>query len=106
MWKLGLTNVCVGFCLLQVSDMFKRERSWAEQDRREHRVGNWRGFVKDGKRRKEVDAPGWKEERRVSVHGCRTLAICCWSHIFSCVFQQDDKKFGVVDNDEYKKNWK
>lgn len=48
--------------------MFKRERSWAEQDRREHRVGNWRGFVKDGKRRKEVDAQGWKEERRVSDH--------------------------------------
>lgn len=46
--------------------MFKRERSWAEQDRREYRVGNWRGFMKDGKRRKEVDAQGWKEERRVS----------------------------------------
>ncbi|KAF1323395.1 putative molecular chaperone, partial [Globisporangium splendens] len=67
----------------EVSNMFKRERSWAETDRREHRVGNWRGFQKDGKRRrKEFDAHGWKEEKR------------------------DEKKFGVVENDEYKKRWK
>ncbi|TYZ63942.1 hypothetical protein PybrP1_002909 [[Pythium] brassicae (nom. inval.)] len=66
----------------EVVDMFKRERAWAEQDRREHRVGNWRGFVKDGKRRKEMDAHGWKEEQR------------------------DDKKFGVAENDAYKKRWK
>ncbi|RLN94826.1 hypothetical protein BBJ28_00011156 [Nothophytophthora sp. Chile5] len=66
----------------KVVDMFKRERSWAEVDRREKRVGNWRSFQKGGKRRKEMDAQGWKEEKR------------------------DEKKFGEVDNDEYKKNWK
>ncbi|KAF4321687.1 hypothetical protein BBO99_00001142 [Phytophthora kernoviae] len=66
----------------KVVNMFKRERSWAEVDRREHRVGNWRSFQKGGKRRKEVDTHGWKEEKR------------------------DDKKFGETDNDAYKKGWK
>ncbi|KAL3661338.1 hypothetical protein V7S43_013542 [Phytophthora oleae] len=49
----------------KVVNMFKRERSWAETDRREQRVGNWRTFQKGGKRRKEMDAQGWKEETRV-----------------------------------------
>uniref|UniRef100_M4BAX3 J domain-containing protein n=1 Tax=Hyaloperonospora arabidopsidis (strain Emoy2) TaxID=559515 RepID=M4BAX3_HYAAE len=48
----------------KVVDMFKRERSWAELDRRDQRVGSWRSFQKGGKRRKEVDAQGWKEETR------------------------------------------
>ncbi|TMW56732.1 hypothetical protein Poli38472_006742 [Pythium oligandrum] len=67
-------------------ESFKRERTWAEEDRREHRVGNWRSFQKDGKRRKEAtDGTGqsWKEEKR-----------------------QEGAKFGDVDNDAYKKNWK
>ena len=63
--------------------MFKRERSWAEVDRREHRVGNWRDFQKVGnKRRKEMDAHGWKEEKR------------------------EQMQHGVVELDEYKKKWK
>lgn len=66
----------------KVVNMFKRERSWAEVDRREHRVGNWRSFQKGGKRRKEMDTHGWKEEKR------------------------DDKKFGEADNDGYKRGWK
>uniref|UniRef100_H3GTA3 J domain-containing protein n=1 Tax=Phytophthora ramorum TaxID=164328 RepID=H3GTA3_PHYRM len=48
----------------KVVNMFKRERSWAETDRRDQRVGNWRSFQKGGKRRKEMDAQGWKEEKR------------------------------------------
>lgn len=57
--------------IVQLSDSFKRERSWAEEDRRETRVGSWRTFQKDGKRRKEMDAHGWKEETRVCVaHSC------------------------------------
>ncbi|CAH0516793.1 unnamed protein product [Peronospora belbahrii] len=63
-------------------NMFKRERSWAETDRREQRVGNWRSFQKGGKRRKEIDAQGWKEESR------------------------DEKKFGEADNEAYKRGWK
>ncbi|KAE9007998.1 hypothetical protein PF005_g7587 [Phytophthora fragariae] len=66
----------------KVVNMFKRERSWAETDRREQRVGNWRSFQKDGKRRKEMDVQGWKEEKR------------------------DEKKFGETDNDAYKRGWK
>ncbi|KAG1699450.1 hypothetical protein DVH05_012865 [Phytophthora capsici] len=66
----------------KVVNMFKRERSWAETDRREQRVGNWRTFQKGGKRRKEMDAQGWKEETR------------------------DEKKFGEADNDAYKRGWK
>ncbi|KAG7391512.1 DnaJ (Hsp40), sub C, member 8 [Phytophthora pseudosyringae] len=66
----------------KVVNMFKRERSWAETDRREQRVGNWRSFQKGGKRRKEMDAQGWKEETR------------------------DEKKFGETDNDAYKRGWK
>ncbi|KAL4087080.1 hypothetical protein PRIC1_012980 [Phytophthora ramorum] len=66
----------------KVVNMFKRERSWAETDRRDQRVGNWRSFQKGGKRRKEMDAQGWKEEKR------------------------DEKKFGEADNDAYKKGWK
>ncbi|ETI39827.1 hypothetical protein L917_13917 [Phytophthora nicotianae] len=66
----------------KVANMFKRERSWAETDRREQRVGNWRSFQKGGKRRKEMDAHGWKEETR------------------------DEKKFGEADNDGYKRGWK
>ncbi|KAG6611183.1 putative molecular chaperone (DnaJ superfamily) [Phytophthora cinnamomi] len=66
----------------KVVNMFKRERSWAETDRREQRVGNWRSFQKDGKRRKEMDAQGWREEKR------------------------DEKKFGEADNDAYKRGWK
>ena len=52
---------------VKVVNMFKRERSWAETDRREQRVGNWRSFQKGGKRRKEMDAHGWKEESRVRL---------------------------------------
>ncbi|KAG3117251.1 hypothetical protein PI124_g1944 [Phytophthora idaei] len=66
----------------KVANMFKRERSWAETDRREQRVGNWRSFQKGGKRRKEMDAQGWKEETR------------------------DERKFGEADNDGYKRGWK
>ncbi|KAF4045374.1 DnaJ domain [Phytophthora infestans] len=66
----------------KVANMFKRERSWAETDRRESRVGNWRSFQKGGKRRKEMDAQGWKEETR------------------------DEKKFGEAENDSYKRGWK
>ncbi|CAI5743112.1 unnamed protein product [Hyaloperonospora brassicae] len=66
----------------KVVNMFKRERSWAEMDRRDQRVGSWRSFQKGGKRRKEMDAQGWKEEAR------------------------EEKKFGEVDNDAYKKGWK
>ena len=51
----------------KVVNMFKRERSWAEMDRRDQRVGSWRSFQKGGKRRKEMDAQGWKEEARVRV---------------------------------------
>ncbi|CAI5702966.1 unnamed protein product [Peronospora effusa] len=67
---------------VKVVNMFKRERSWAETDRREQRVGNWRSFQKGGKRRKEMDAQGWKEESR------------------------DEKKFGEIDNEAYKRGWK
>jgi hypothetical protein len=56
----------------QTVEMFKRERSWAEEDRREHRVGNWRDFQKGGKRRKEMDAQGRKEER------VRGSFLCVW----------------------------
>lgn len=91
--------------------MFKRERSWAEQDRREHRVGNWRGFVKGGKRRKEVDAHGWKEERR--VRAARLLSICLMSEwqlmciwLWSIAPVQDDKTVGGGESEAYKKNWK
>ncbi|KAL7692885.1 putative DnaJ domain, tetratricopeptide-like helical domain superfamily [Plasmopara halstedii] len=66
----------------KVVNMFKRERSWAETDRREHRVGNWRVFQKDGKQKKVNDTQGWKEETR------------------------NDKKFGEVDNEGYKRGWK
>ncbi|GLE07880.1 hypothetical protein PINS_up018622 [Pythium insidiosum] len=62
---------------------FKRDRSWAEEDRREHRVGNWRTFQKDGKKRKEMER-GWKEEAR----------------------DTDGPKHGVVESDSYKKAWK
>ncbi|KAJ0405970.1 hypothetical protein P43SY_005536 [Pythium insidiosum] len=62
---------------------FKRERTWAEEDRREHRVGSWRSFQKDGKKRKEMER-GWKEEAR----------------------EQDGPKHGVVESDAYKKAWK
>jgi DnaJ family protein C protein 8 len=58
----------------EVSNMFKRERTWAETDRREQRVGSWRSFVKGGKRRKELDAHGWKEETR--VRGILVYALC------------------------------
>ncbi|KAI9914985.1 hypothetical protein PsorP6_008607 [Peronosclerospora sorghi] len=51
-----------------IEKMLKRERSWAEADRREQRVGSWRSFQKDGKRQKEMDIHGWKEEIRVSSH--------------------------------------
>ncbi|TDH67457.1 hypothetical protein CCR75_005965 [Bremia lactucae] len=68
-------------------NMFKRERSWAETDRREYRVGNWRSFQKEGKRRKDTDAQGWKEETRTmtdtSVDGNKleayTTAQCAFN---------------------------
>ena len=47
-------------------DQYKRERKWAEGDRREKRVGNWRYFQKAGKKNKTTDAHGWKEETSVS----------------------------------------
>jgi hypothetical protein len=57
----------------QMTDSYKRERTWAEEDRRENRVGNWRGFQNGGKRRKETDAHGWKEEKR--VRACLLLQV-------------------------------
>jgi hypothetical protein len=68
----------------KMTESYKRERSWAEVERREQRVGNWRTFQKDGKKRiKETDAHGWKEENR-----------------------KEEKKFGTVEADTYKKKWK
>lgn len=40
---------------LKLTEGFKREKSWAQEDRRENRVGNWRDFQKVNKRRKEGD---------------------------------------------------
>lgn len=43
---------------------YEAERKWANKERRDKRIGNWRGFQKEGKRAKSGVA-SWKEEHRV-----------------------------------------
>ena len=57
------------------------EKEWAEVDRRENRVGNWRNF-QDVPAAKKVKASSYKEESRA------------------------DKKFGDAHLNDYKKKWK
>nr|CCA25587.1 Heat shock protein 40 like protein putative [Albugo laibachii Nc14] len=68
---------------LKLTEGFKREKSWAQEDRRENRVGNWRDFQKVNKRRKEGDLHVRKGETR-----------------------GDDTQIGVADNEAYKKAWR
>lgn len=57
------------------------EKNWGEEDRREKRVGNWRDFqdIPEGKKAK---VRNYAEEQR------------------------DEKKFGTVQLESWKKSWK
>ncbi|KAL0585805.1 hypothetical protein ABG067_004528 [Albugo candida] len=68
---------------LKLTEGFKREKSWAQEDRRENRVGNWRDFQKVNKRRKEGDL----HFRQGDTRG-------------------HDTQNGVADNEAYKKAWR
>ncbi len=60
------------------------EKEWTEENRREGRVSNWRDFQKDGSGTKKHRLSALKTEENVT----------------------DKPKFGGVQKDEWKKNWK
>lgn len=64
-----------------MNEDFKKEKAWAQTERRDKRMGHWQDFQKVGKKVK-VQGSGWSEEKR------------------------NDMKFGTHDGDAYKKKWK
>ncbi|KAF0692417.1 Aste57867_16511 [Aphanomyces stellatus] len=64
--------------------VYQHDKDWSQAERRDKRMGNWLGFQTDGKKAKTIPkGAGWHREEK-----------------------KDGPKFGVIDNDSYKKSWK